>query len=125
MIRMQGGPGGAQPQGGPRPEGAPQGGPGGGPQRRIMGGNPDAMQEMLERLPATTVAEVKPGQMIVFSTTGVDPTRVTAIQLIAGVEPLVAMMQARGGRGPGGGPGGVSVGGGDGGMGFGFGIGQP
>jgi hypothetical protein len=90
-----------------------------------MMGGPDAMQEMLERLPAATVADVKPGQMIVFSTTGVDPTRVTAIQLIAGVEPLVAMMQARGGRVTGGGPGGVGMGGGDGGMGFGFGIGQP
>ncbi|HEX7178063.1 MAG TPA: DUF5666 domain-containing protein [Pyrinomonadaceae bacterium] len=126
MVRMQAGPGGAPAgggaqHGGARPEGATQGG---GPQRRMMGG-PDAMQEMLERLPATTVAEVKPGQMIVFSTTGVDPTRVTAIQLIAGVEPLVAMMQARGGRVSGGGPGGAGMGGGDGGMGFGFGIGQP
>lgn len=124
MGRPGGGPGGQRPEGagGQRPAGA--GGPGGG--GRMMGGSPDMIQEMMERLPPTTVAEVKPGQMVVFSTTGVNPARVTAIQLIAGVEPLVAMMQARGVRiTGGGGPGGVGgVGGGDLG-GFGFGIGQP
>lgn len=79
------------------------------------------MSEMLERLPSTTIADLKPGSMIVFSTTGTDPTRVTAIQLVAGIEPLVAMMAGRPGgvRGPGG------PGGGGGLPGFGFGIGQP
>jgi hypothetical protein len=114
-----GGPGGG---GGAQGGGPGGGGPGGGGQRRMMGG-PDMMQEMLERLPATTVAELKPGQMVVFSTTGVNPERVTAIQFVAGIEALVAMMQARGiGR-----PGGGAIGGGgmDSGIGFGFGIGQP
>ena len=51
-----------------------------------MGGGMD-MQEMLERLPAVTVAELKPGEMVIVSSTvGADPTRVTAIALITGVE---------------------------------------
>jgi hypothetical protein len=57
-----------------------------------MGGG---MQEMLERLPAATFEQLKQGSMIVFSTTGGDPARVTAIQLIAGIDPIVQMMQAR------------------------------
>jgi hypothetical protein len=88
-------------------------------------------QQMLERLPAVTLAELKPGQMIVVSSTvGADPTRVTAIQLVSNVEPLVAMMSRRPGGGGAGGPGGGGMGGaaaagGGGGMNFGFGIGQP
>jgi hypothetical protein len=126
-----GGPGGA-PGGGQTPAGGgrvvvqpPPGGatpaagaPGqGGPVRRMM--DP---QQMLERLPAVTLADLKPGQMIVVSSTvGADPTRVTAIQLVSNVEPLVAMMSRRPGGAPGGGgnmPGASS-------MNFGFGIGQP
>ena len=53
------------------------------------------MQEMLERLPVATFEELKQGSMIVFSTTGGDPARATAIQLIAGIDPIVQMMQAR------------------------------
>ncbi|HVF50168.1 MAG TPA: hypothetical protein VNA19_08790 [Pyrinomonadaceae bacterium] len=103
--------------GGPAAGGPPAGGG-----MRRMGD----MQEMMDRLPPTSVAELKPGSMVVFSTTGTDPTRVTAIQLVAGIEPLVAMMSGRpgGGRGPGGG-GGAGAGGGAGFAGFGFGIGQP
>ena len=96
-----------------------QGAPGqGGPVRRMM--DP---QQMLERLPAVTLAELKPGQMIVISSTvGADPTRVTAIQLVSNVEPLVAMMSRR----PGGGaPGGGGAMPGAGSMNFGFGIGTP
>jgi hypothetical protein len=115
-------------QGGPGGGAAPAGGAGapgqGGPVRRMM--DP---QQMLERLPAVTLAELKPGQMIVVSSTvGADPTRVTAIQLVSNVEPLVAMMSRRpgggGAGGPGGGMGGAAAAGG-GGMNFGFGIGQP
>ena len=48
---------------------------------------------MLERLPAVTLAELKPASMVVISSTvGADPTRVTAIQLVSNVEPLIAMM---------------------------------
>ncbi|MGH9903454.1 MAG: hypothetical protein ACRD68_16730, partial [Pyrinomonadaceae bacterium] len=68
------------------------GGPGGGGQRRMMGGG---IQEMLERLPVATLEELKPGTMVVFSTTGADPQRATAIQLVSGIDPIVNMMQAR------------------------------
>jgi hypothetical protein len=81
-----------------------------------MGGD---MQEMIERLPSASLAELKPGSMVVFSTTGTGAERVTAIQLIAGIEPLVAMMQAR--PGGGGGRGGNSLAN----LNLGFGIGQP
>lgn len=137
-----GGPGGApgggqgQPQGGgqrvvvqqgaPPAGGAPAGAPGGGgPGMRRMGGD---MAEMLERLPPTTLAELKAGDMIVVSSTvGADPTRITAIQLVAGIEPIVAMMARRAGGGGGGGMAGAGGGGGGAGAAnpFGFGIGQP
>jgi hypothetical protein len=118
-------------QGGPPPGGTPAAGgqatPGGapgagGPGRRMM----MDPQQMLERLPAVTLAELKPGQMVVVSSTvGADPTRVTAIQLVSNVEPLIAMMSRRpgGAGGMGGGMGGAAAAGG--GMNFGFGIGTP
>jgi Cu/Ag efflux protein CusF len=53
---------------------------------RRRGGGPD-MQEMLERMPAATVAELKPGEMVIVSSTvGADPTRATAIALVTGVD---------------------------------------
>ncbi len=57
-------------------------------------------QEIVERLPPLTVAELKPGDtIIVSSTTGDEPSRVTAIALVAGVDALLNMMQQRtGGR---------------------------
>jgi hypothetical protein len=71
-----------------RPEGAEGAGPGPGGRRR-MGGGMD-VQEMLERMPAVTVAELKPGEMVIVSSTvGADPTRVTAIALITGLEALL------------------------------------
>ena len=119
-VVVQGGPppGGAAPSGG---QGAPgAAGPGGGPQRMMM--DP---QQMLDRLPTLTLAEIKPGQMIVVSSTvGADPTRVTAIQLVYNVEPILAMMQRRQG-GPAGGIPNLGGGAAGAGGGFGFGIGQP
>ncbi|HST52163.1 MAG TPA: hypothetical protein VLJ61_09150 [Pyrinomonadaceae bacterium] len=89
----------------------------------------DFMQQMIDRLPPVTLADLKPGQMVVVSSTvGADPTRVTAIQLVSNIEPLVAMMSRRpggaggAGAGAGGGLGGLGAGGG---INFGFGIGQP
>jgi hypothetical protein len=97
-------------------------GPGGAGQRR---GGSDFMQQMLDRMPPVTLAELKPGQMVIVSSTvGADPTRVTAIQLVSNIEPLVAMMSRRPG-GAGGGAGGPGGFGGGGGINFGFGIGQP
>ncbi|PYS82813.1 MAG: hypothetical protein DMF67_11555 [Acidobacteria bacterium] len=100
-------------------------GQGGGVRR--MGGGGDFMQQMLERLPPVTLAELKPGTMVVVSSTvGADPTRVTAIQLVSNIEPLVAMMSRRPGAGGGAaGLGGAGGAGGAGGFNFGFGIGQP
>jgi hypothetical protein len=123
-VVMQGPPGGGAPAAGG--QAAPGGGaPGQGGPRRMMGGG-DMVQQMMERMPSVALADLKPGSMIVVSSTvGADPTRVTAIQLVSGVEPLVAMMSRRAGGaagGPGGGGGGMP---GAGGMNFGFGIGQP
>lgn len=68
------------------------GGGGVGPRR---GGGFD-FQDALERMPPITVADIKPGDMIIVSsTTGAEPGRVTAISLVAGVEPLLQALQAR------------------------------
>src|ERR1043165_8867923 len=59
------------------------GGQGQGGVRRVGGGG-DFMQQMLKRLPPVTLAELKPGTMVIISSTvGADPTRVTAIQLVS------------------------------------------
>jgi hypothetical protein len=66
-----------------RPEAGKAGG--GGMQR----GNMD-FQDMLERLPPMSVADLKVGDAVMLSGgDGADPSRVTAINLLAGVEPLL------------------------------------
>jgi hypothetical protein len=71
--------------GGPAP-GATDGQPRGG-----RGGDFD---EMIERLPQVSIADLKKGDVIaVSSTTGVDPARVTAIKLVAGIEALMTRQQ--------------------------------
>jgi hypothetical protein len=71
------------------------------------GGGPD-MQEMLERMPAVTVAELKPGEMVIVSSTvGADPTRATAIALVTGVD---ALLQSPAGQRRAGGAQGASLG---------------
>ena len=48
------------------------------------------LSQMLDRLPAITVADLKNGDAIMVSTTvGSDPTHVSAIMLLAGVEPIL------------------------------------
>lgn len=70
-----------------RPEGAGAEGMG---NRRRMGGGGGDLQEMLERMPAVTIAELKPGEMVlVSSTAGADPARATAIALVAGIDALL------------------------------------
>lgn len=77
---------GAQPQ---RPQGA--GGPGG---PRPGGGF--NINEMLERLPTISIADVKVGDTIIVSSTqGADPSRLTAISLISGADTLLAMLAPR------------------------------
>ena len=72
--------------------GPPQSGPGGG---RMMRGGFD-VQEMLERLPALEVSELKRGDLIVVqSTRGADPTRLTAVMVVAGLDALLPALQSR------------------------------
>ena len=85
---------GAQAQG-PRPQGTgtPAGGPQGGGPRPGGGGN---MADLLERLPIISINDVKVGDTIIMSSLlGADPTQLTAISLVTGVEPLLTMMAAR------------------------------
>ena len=94
-----GGPGGPGGAGGgqpgqvttPRPQGA--GGPGG-----PGGGGPGGrnINDMLERQPTISIADVKVGDTIIVSSTqGVDPTRLTAISLVSGADALLAMLAPR------------------------------
>jgi hypothetical protein len=83
----------------PRPQGAgpggpPQGsGPGQGGPGRGGGGN---MADLLERLPIISIGDLKVGDTIIMSSLqGSDPTQLTAISLVTGVEPLLMMMAAR------------------------------
>lgn len=104
-MRGPGGPGGAPASGGQtapggqgQPAARPQGGgPGGGPGG--PGGGPGRgfnINDMLERLPVISVADVKVGDTIIVSSTqGVDPTRLTAISLVAGADTLLAMLAPR------------------------------
>jgi hypothetical protein len=139
MFGGMGGPGGpagggagqARPQGqaqqgqaqvaqGQKPQGAGPGGPQGMGTRPGGGGN---MADMLERLPIISINELKVGDVILLSSLpGADPTQLTAISLVSGVEPLLQMMAARQQQG-GGRPQGVDLNGSFGGM-FG-GIGVP
>ena len=72
--------------------GSPSGGPGGpGPGGRGPGGGNFDLQQILERMPALQLSELKKGDaLIVSSTKGVDISSMTAITLVAGVEPFLA-----------------------------------
>jgi co-chaperonin GroES (HSP10) len=85
-----------QPSGGQgTPAGVPgSGGPGGG--TRMGGGGGMNIQDMLERLPTISLADVKVGDTIIVSSTrGADPSRLTAISLISGADTLLNMLAAR------------------------------
>lgn len=109
MLGGMGGPGGAAPAGGgpgaqgpggpaPRPQGpgaqgSGPGGPQGGGPRPGGGGN---MADLLERLPIISINDLKVGDTVIMSSLqGSDPTQLTAISLVTGIEPLLAMMAAR------------------------------
>lgn len=96
---MGGAPNGAAPAGQPAGE-RPAGG--GGQGRGGFGGPRGGIDEMLDRFPNITAADLKPGDVIAVSSSknhGTD--KITAIKLLAGVEPFIkaAQMQqaARGG----------------------------
>lgn len=100
MAQFQGGGQGmARPAGqGNAPEGAR---PQGGGQGRGFGGGQrgGGIDDMLERFPTITPADLKPGDMIaVSSTKSENPDHITAIKLLAGVEPFLRAAQAQGGR---------------------------
>jgi hypothetical protein len=55
------------------------------------------LQEMFDQLPAVTLAELKPGESILISSTkGAEPARVTAIAIVSGVG--VLLQNNQGGR---------------------------
>lgn len=90
--------------GGERPAGAGPGGPG-----RGMGGGGarGGIDDMFERFPAISIADLKPGDVIaVSSSKNANGGKINAIKLLAGVGPFLqaAQMQAaaQGGRGRGG-----------------------
>lgn len=73
---------------------------GAGPGQQAPGGRGGEFDEMLDRLPPVTLSELKKGDVIaVSSTTGVDPLRVTAIKLLAGIDAFLTRPQAQAGQG--------------------------
>jgi hypothetical protein len=102
------------------PQGAGQRQPGQMPPNQTGQGQPNGgggmrgggdINDMFERLPVLTLAELKPGEMIAVSSTRTDnPNRITAIRLLAGVEPFLKAQPASGaGRGRGGQDSGFSI----------------
>jgi hypothetical protein len=93
-MMMMGRPGGGQ----TAPAGGQGAGPGGGQGSGQGAGRSGGMnmQDMLERLPTISIADVKVGDTIIVSSTrGADPTRLTAISLISGADTLLNMLAAR------------------------------
>jgi Cu/Ag efflux protein CusF len=85
---------GGQGQAGARPQGP--GGPGGGGPGGPGGRGGFNINDMLERLPTISIADVKVGDTIIVSSTqGVDPARLTAISLVTGADTLLAMLAPR------------------------------
>ena len=54
------------------------------------------MADLIERLPTIALSEVKVGDTIIMSTLpGADQTRLTAVSMLTGVEPLLTMIAQR------------------------------
>ena len=121
MAQGPGGAPGARPAGAGGPGGQPlQQGPGsqagsgqpGGPGRMMMGpgARGGGIDEMLERFPNISASDLKVGDMIAISSTrdgSVD--RISAIKLLAGVEPFIRAAQASGNMQRGGQQGGFNI----------------
>lgn len=83
----EGGSGGVGPSGGMRGAFNGQGGPGG----PGGGGATSDLQQILDRSPQLTLAELKKGDALIISSgKGADGSALTAISLVAGVEPFLA-----------------------------------
>ena len=118
MAAAQSGQGGMRPGAGPagagggaraQANGAPGGAPGG-TGRGFGGGGARGIDDMLERFPNITAAELKVGDVIaVSSTKNNTPERITAIKLLAGVEPFLRAAQAQAASGGQRGQGGLSL----------------
>jgi hypothetical protein len=105
-IRPAGGQPGAQPAGerpaGGQPGAGQPGGGQGGPMR--MGGARGGIDDIFERLPVISLADLKPGDVVaVSSSKNGSADKVTAIKVLAGVGPFLTAAQAQaaaqGGRG--------------------------
>jgi hypothetical protein len=100
----------------PRQEGFRNNGRPGGPGERggmpgIRSGN---FEQMLQKMPALSLSELKPGEpLIVVSTEGAKPDQVTAIAVLSGVEPILRA-RPKGSKEVALGPWNMSVGGGSG-----------
>jgi hypothetical protein len=99
-FQTAGATGGGAPAPGARPQanGAPTGAQTGasGPGRGGLGGARGGIDDMLDRFPNISVAELKVGDVIaVSSTKTTTPERITAIKLLAGVEPFLRAAQAQ------------------------------
>jgi hypothetical protein len=71
--------------------------PGGAPSTTAAPKPSGDLQEMFDQLPAVTLSELKPGESILISSTkGAEPARVTAIAIVSGVGPL--LQNSQGGR---------------------------
>ena len=97
MVRPGGGGGGGGAAGAGSGAGAGPGSGGGGVGGMRMGGGGGMnVPEMLERLPTIALADVKVGDTIIVSSTrGADPSRLTAITLLSGADALLNMLAAR------------------------------
>lgn len=95
-IRLRGGefPGGNG-QGGQRPQNAASGGPQGGPGGRPGGMRTGDPMQMLARLPQIPLSELQKGDALMIVTTQGDGTSVSAITLLAGVEPILTAPNAQ------------------------------
>lgn len=97
MMARPAGSGAPQGQNPPAGQGAAGQGPGGGAGAGgTRGGGGMNIQDMLERLPTISIADVKVGDTIIVSSTkGADPSRLTAISLISGADTLLNLLAAR------------------------------
>ncbi len=86
-----GGPGGGNAGAGGRGESGGPGGPGGPGGRGFGGGGGGDLQQVLDRSPQLSLAELKKGDaLIISSSKASDGSAITAMSLVAGVEPFLA-----------------------------------